>query len=80
MQIEECAMGTKCAPTFLNIFMEIFEENYIYHLIKEKCKLYLTYTDGIFLIWTRTLFNKFIDKINKSIHRLNLISIIQATA
>ena len=55
-------------------------ENYIYHLIKEKCKLYLTYTDGIFLIWTGTLFNKFIDKINESIHRLNLISIIQATA
>ena len=34
-------MGTKCAPTYANIFMAIFEENYIYHLIKEKCKLYL---------------------------------------
>ena len=35
-------MGTKCAPTYINIFMGMFEENYIYHLTQEKCKLYLT--------------------------------------
>ena len=29
-------------PTYINIFMRMFEENYIYHLIQEKCKLYLT--------------------------------------
>ena len=59
-------MGTKCAPTYANIFMGIFEENYIYHLIKGKCKLYLRYIDDIFLIWTGTLheLNKFIAKIN----------------
>lgn len=28
-------MGTKCAPTYANIFMGIFEENYIYCLIKK---------------------------------------------
>ena len=50
-----------------NIFMGIFEENYIYHLIKEKCNLYLRYMHDIFLIWTRTLdeFNKFIAEINE---------------
>ena len=32
-------MGTKFAPTHAHIFMGIFEENYIYHLIKEKCKI-----------------------------------------
>ena len=34
-------MGTNYAPTCANIFMGIFEENYIYYLIKGKCKLYL---------------------------------------
>ena len=48
-------MGTKCGSTYANIFMGIFEENYIYHLIKEKCKLYLRHIDDIFLVWTGTL-------------------------
>ena len=45
----------------------MFEKNYIYHLIQEKCKLYLKYIDDIFLIWTCTLdeLNKFIAKINQ---------------
>ena len=57
-------METKCAPTYANIFMEMFEESYTYHLIQEKCKLYLKYIDDIFLIWTETLdeLNKFIAK------------------
>ena len=38
-------------------FMGIFEENYMYHLIKEKCKLYLRYINDIFLICTGTLDN-----------------------
>ena len=59
-------MGTKCAPTYANIFMGMFKENYIYHLIQEKCKLYLRYIDDIYLTWTETLdeLNKFIAKIN----------------
>ena len=59
--------GTQCAPTYANSFMGLFEENYVYHLIKEKCELYLRYIDDIFPLWTATLdeLNKFIAKINK---------------
>ena len=42
-------MVTKCALTYANIFMGMFEENWIYHLIQEKCKLYLRYIDDFFL-------------------------------
>ena len=38
-------MGAKCTPTSTNIFMGIFEENYIYLSNKEKYKLYLRYID-----------------------------------
>ena len=67
LQIKGCAMGTKCAPTYANIFMGIFEETYIYGLIKEHCKLYLRYIDDIFLIWTGTIneLKDFIEKINQ---------------
>ena len=39
-QIKGCAIGTNCAPTYANSFMRMFEENYIYRLVQEKCKLY----------------------------------------
>ena len=29
LQIKGRAMGTKCAPTYANIFMDIFEETYL---------------------------------------------------
>ena len=45
-------MGTKCAVTYTNIFMDIFEETHIYPLIKQKMKFYLRYIDDIFFIWT----------------------------
>ena len=47
--------------------MGMLEENYIYHLIQEKCKLYLRYIDDIFLIWIGTLdeLNKFKANINQ---------------
>ena len=46
----------------------MFEKNYIYHLIQEKCKLYLKYIDDIFLIWTCTL-----DELNKCIAKINQV-------
>ena len=60
-------MGSQCAPTYAKMFMGMFEENYIYHLIRGKCKLYLRYIDDIFLIRKGTLdeLNKFIPKINQ---------------
>ena len=34
-------MGTKCAPRYANIFMGMFEERYIDHLIETTSKFYL---------------------------------------
>ena len=45
-------MGTKCAPTYANIFMGVLDETQIYPLIKQKKQFYLRYIDDIFFIWT----------------------------
>ena len=60
-------MGKKCAPTYANIFMGIFEETHVYPLIKQKVKLYLRYIDDIFFIWTGSEndLQQFISKINE---------------
>ena len=36
LQRTGCAMGTKCAPSYANIFMGVFEQRYIYPRITEK--------------------------------------------
>ena len=41
LQTKGCAMGTKCAPTYANIFMGKFEETHIYPRIHEKTRIYL---------------------------------------
>ena len=48
-------MGTKCIPSYTDIFMGIFEEKYINPLNNNMKLLYLKFIDHIFLIWTRTL-------------------------
>lgn len=48
-------MGTKCIPSWANIFMGIFEEKYIYPLNNNMKLLYLRYMDHIFVTWTGTL-------------------------
>ena len=67
LQVKGCAMGTKCAPCYANIFMGKFEETYIYPRIKKHCILYLRYIDDIFMIWkgTKAEFKEFIDEINQ---------------
>ena len=67
-------MGTKYATTYANNFMIMLEESYIYHLMQEKCELYLRYIDDIFLIWTGILdeLNEFKAK-NKSSLCINKI-------
>ena len=35
IQIKGCVMGTKCAPSYENIFMAMSEERYIYPLIEK---------------------------------------------
>ena len=69
IQTKGCAMGTKCAPTYANIFMEHFEEEYIYSKISDHVLTYLRYIDDIFMIWTSTResFLNFINELN-SIH------------
>ena len=54
LQIKGCAMGTKCAPTYANIFMGQFEEKKIFPLMKNFCILYKRYIDDIFIVWTGT--------------------------
>ena len=68
LQIKGCAMGTKCAPTYANIFMGIFEETHIYPLIKQRVQLYLRYIDDIFFTWKgpENELQQFISKINYS--------------
>ena len=60
-------MGTKCAPTYANIFMGEFEEKYIYPKIKDKSCKYLRYIDDIFMVWksSQDELNQFIKEINE---------------
>lgn len=90
LQIKGCAMGTKCAPSYANLFMGIFEENHIYNRIKNKSLLYLRYIDDIFIIWTASLkeletFTKEINSIHHSIkfevqHSTKEINFLDTTA
>ena len=43
-------MGTKLAPTYVNLFMTKFEEKYVYPYLLLP-KLWKRFTDEIFLIW-----------------------------
>ena len=54
LQIKVCAMGTICAPSYVNIFISEFEEKHIYLLIKNKSVIYLRYIDDIFMVWIKS--------------------------
>ena len=65
-------MGTKCYPSYVNIFMGIFEEKFIYPLVNNITRLYLRFVDDILIIWTGTLeqlleFKQRINKVHPSI-------------
>ena len=45
-------MGTICAPSYANIFMDHFEKKLIYPFIKGLSLIYLRFIDDIFFIWT----------------------------
>ena len=55
LQIKGCAMGTKCAPSYANLFMDNFESKNIYPITNLKTKTYLRFIDDIFMLWTGTL-------------------------
>ena len=68
LQIKDCAMGTKCAPNYANIFMGIFELNFIYSLANIKTRL--RFIDDTFILWTGTL-----DQLFKSKQRINEVQL-----
>ena len=44
-------MGTICAPSYANIFMDQFEKKYIYPFLQGISLIYLRFIDDIFFIW-----------------------------
>ena len=54
LQKQGVTMGSKCSPSYANIFMGYFEKEYLYPLIRGKCMFYTRYIDDIFLIWKGT--------------------------
>ena len=40
-----CAMGTKCAPSYANIFMGWFEEKFVFPLLTNLSNFYLHFID-----------------------------------
>ena len=69
LQKKGCAMGTKFAHSYVNIFMGRFEENFIFPLLTSDnlSDFYLRFIDDIFLIWNgiKTEFDDFFKKINE---------------
>ena len=47
LQIKGCTMGTKCASSYANIFMCMFQERYIYPLIEKIFNFDLRFIDDI---------------------------------
>ena len=53
-QIKGYAMGTICAPSHANIFMDELERKYVYSFINNMSMLYLWYNDDSFMIGKAT--------------------------
>ena len=60
-------MGTKCAPSYANIFMDWFEQKFIFPLLTNLSNFSLRLIDDTFLIWngTKTESDNFLEKINE---------------
>ena len=63
LQKKGCAMGTKLAPSYANIFIVWFD---IFPNLTNLSNFYLHFKDDIFLIWngTKTGFDSFLKKVN----------------
>ena len=71
LQVGGTTMGTKLAPSFANIFMEWFEEKYIYSYTKQPL-LWKRYIDDVFMIWQHgqkelDLFVKYLNNCHETI-------------
>ena len=67
LQIGGTAMGTKVAPSFANIFMGWFEDNFVY-TYKLQPILWKRYIDDIFMIWQHgdEALKSFVEHLNQS--------------
>ena len=59
-------MGSKCSASYANLFMNNFEETWIYKLIRKNSNFYKRFIDDIFILWngTREQLKEFIEQIN----------------
>ena len=66
LQIKGCTMGTICAPSYANIFLDHFERKFIHTFIKIFSLIYLRFVDDIFFIWrgSKTDLEKFLNELN----------------
>ena len=66
LQTKGYGMGTICALSCANIFMDRFEKILIYPFIKEFSLIYLRFIDDIFFIWTgnKKDLMKFLNELN----------------
>ena len=69
VQTNGASMGTKCAPTYVTLFMGKFEETHILPRIREMILLYIRFIDDIFFLWkgSERKLLQFFDEIN-SVH------------
>ena len=58
---------TMCAPSYANILMGIFGEQYIYQFIEGNAKLYIRYIDNTFILWAspKKQLESFISELNQ---------------
>ena len=80
LQIGGTAMGTRLAPSFANIYMNHFEDNFVYPY-PHKPTVWYRYIDDIFMIWDhgRDELNKFITYLNTSSESIKFTSEISGT-
>ena len=87
LQIGGTAMGTRLAPSFANIYMNHFEETYVY-IYPFKPTAWFRYIDDIFMIWDHGIddlktFIQYLNSCNENIkfsseisdHKLNFLDV-----
>ncbi|OCT67848.1 hypothetical protein XELAEV_18039149mg [Xenopus laevis] len=69
LQTKGTAMGSNVAPSYPNLFMDVFENHFVYNNCQflKNCKCWYRYIDDIFMIWTgrHSELIGFIDGLNK---------------
>ena len=68
LQVGGTAMGTRLAPSYANLFMDLFERRHVYTYAKQPL-IWKRYIDDIFLLWQHGAYElqKFIDHLDNCI-------------